>query len=137
MDLEQQTLIAKQVPPIWLKILVIFLIGLGIFFRFAHLGQKGIWFDEAFTSVAISGYTVPEVRQFVFNERLIPVAALDKYQHLNPDRGFNDTVRYLITKDPQHPPLYYSMVRLWAQVFGDSVAQVRSLSATISYHFTN
>ncbi len=131
MNLEKQTPIAKQIPPIWLKILVIFLIGLGIFFRFAHLGQKAIWYDEAFTSLAISGHTVAEVRQEVFNEGVIPVAALDKYQHLNPDRGVNDTVRYLITSDPQHPPLYYAMVRLWAQVFGDSAAKVRSLSAAI------
>jgi uncharacterized membrane protein len=132
MNLEKQTPIAKQNPPIWLKILVIFLIGVGIFFRFAHLGQKAIWYDEAFTFLAISGHTVAEVRQGVFNERVIPVATLDKYQHLNPDRGVNDTVRYLMTSDPQHPPLYYALVRLWAQVFGDSTARVRSLSAAIS-----
>jgi len=106
--------------------------GVGIFFRFAHLGQKAIWYDEAFTSLAISGHTVAEVRQEISNERVIPVAALDKYQHLNPDRGINYTVRYLMTSDPQHPPLYYAMVRLWAQVFGDSAAGVRSLSAAIS-----
>ncbi|GAX42414.1 hypothetical protein NIES4075_34150 [Tolypothrix sp. NIES-4075] len=131
MNPEKPSTIVKQIPPIWLKILVIFLIGLGIFFRFAHLGQKAIWYDEAFTSLAISGHTVSEVRQEVFNERIIPVAALDKYQHLNPDRGIDDTVRYLITSDPQHPPLYYAMVRLWAQVFGDSPARLRSLSAAI------
>ncbi|MBN3948004.1 MAG: glycosyltransferase family 39 protein [Nostoc sp. NMS7] len=132
MNVEKQTPITKQNPPIWLKILVIFMIGVGIFFRFAHLGQKAIWYDEAFTSLAISGHTVAEVRQEVFNERVIPVAALDKYQHLNPDRGVNDTVHYLITSDPQHPPLYYAMVRLWTQVFGDSPDGVRSLSAVIS-----
>jgi len=132
MNLEKQTPIAKQNPPIWLKVLVIFLIGLGFFFRFAHLGQKAIWYDEAFTLLAISGHTVTEVQQEVLNEGVIPVAALDKYQHLNPDRGINDTVRYLMTSDPQHPPLYYTVVRLWAQVFGDSTASVRSLSAAIS-----
>ncbi|MGF1937277.1 MAG: glycosyltransferase family 39 protein [Nostoc sp. ChiQUE02] len=132
MNLEKQTPIDKQNPPIWLKVLVIFLVGLGIFFRFSHLGQKAIWYDEAFTSLAISGHTVAEVQQEVLNEGIIPVAALDKYQHLNPDRGVNDTVRYLITSDPQHPPLYYTVVRLWAQVFGDSAAGVRSLSAVIS-----
>jgi uncharacterized membrane protein len=114
MNLEKRTPIAKQNPPIWLKILVIFLIGVGIFFRFAHLDQKAIWYDEAFTSLAISGHTVAEVRQEVSNERVIPVAALDKYQHLNPDRSVNDTVRYLMTSDPQHPPLYYAAVRFSA-----------------------
>ncbi|MDJ0732658.1 MAG: glycosyltransferase family 39 protein [Nostocaceae cyanobacterium] len=43
-----------------------------------------------------------------------------------------DTVNYLITSDPQHPPLYYVMARLWTQVFGDSPTGVRSLSAIMS-----
>ena len=132
MNLEKKTSIAKLIPPIWLKILVILMIGLGIFFRFAHLGQKAIWYDEVFTSLAISGHTVAEVQQEVFNESIIPITALDKYQHLNPDRGINETVRYLITSDPQHPPLYYVMLRLWVQVFGDSSVGLRSLSAAIS-----
>ncbi|MEH2122773.1 glycosyltransferase family 39 protein [Nostoc sp.] len=132
MNLEKQTSIAKLIPPILLKILVILMIGLGIFFRFAHLGQKAIWYDEVFTSLAISGHTVAEVQQEVFNENIIPITALDKYQHLNPDRGINETVRYLITSDPQHPPLYYVMLRLWVQVFGDSSVGLRSLSAAIS-----
>ena len=132
MNLEKKTSIAKLISPIWLKILVILMIGLGIFFRFAHLGQKAIWYDEVFTSLAISGHTVAEVQQEVFNESIIPITALDKYQHLNPDRGINETVRYLITSDPQHPPLYYVMLRLWVQVFGDSSVGLRSLSAAIS-----
>ncbi|MEG4810822.1 glycosyltransferase family 39 protein [Microcoleus sp. F8-D3] len=131
MLLEKQTPIAKPNPPIWLKVLVICLIGIGIFFRFAHLGQKAIWYDEAFTLLAVSGHTVTEVQQEVLDEGVIPVAALDKYQHINPDRGVSNTVRYLMTSDPQHPPLYYTVVRLWAQVFGDSTAGVRSLSAAI------
>ncbi|MEG4939367.1 glycosyltransferase family 39 protein [Microcoleus sp. F4-D5] len=132
MNLEKLTPIAKPNAPIWLKVLVIFLIGIGIFFRFAHLGQKAIWYDEAFTLLAVSGHTVTEVQQEVLDEGVIPVAALDKYQHINPDRGVSNTVRYLMTSDPQHPPLYYTVVRLWAQAFGDSTAGVRSLSAAIS-----
>lgn len=126
-----QLLEGKQ-PPTWFKILVICLLVLAIFFRFAHPGQRVYWYDEAFTSLAISGHTVAEVKQEVFNQHIISVSALDKYQHINPDRGVADTIRYLITSDPQHPPLYYSMVRLWAQIFGDSPAGVRSLSAVIS-----
>lgn len=131
--MDKPQLLAKVKSPAWLKILVIILIGIGIFFRFAHLGQKLYWGDETFTSLAISGYTLAEVRQEVFNHQgTIYVTTLDKYQHINPERGVADTVRYLMTSDPQHPPLYYVMVRLWAQVFGDSPAGVRSLSALIS-----
>ncbi len=135
--MDKLQLLAKSNPPTWLKILVISLIGLGIFFRFTHLGQKVYWYDEIATSLAISGHTLTEVKQEVFsnwgnNQGVIPVITLDKYQHINPDRSVADTVRYLISSDPQHPPLYYVMVRLWAQVFGDFPAGVRSLSAVIS-----
>ncbi|MEH1951642.1 MAG: glycosyltransferase family 39 protein [Nostoc sp.] len=135
--MDKLQLLAKSNPPNWLKILVISLIGLGIFFRFTHLGQKVYWYDETATSLAISGHSLAEVKQEFFsnwdnNEGLIPVITLNKYQRINPDRNVADTVRYLITSDPQHPPLYYVIVRLWAQVFGDLPAGVRSLSAVIS-----
>jgi uncharacterized membrane protein len=131
--MEKSQLLASSNPPTWLKILVIILIGLGIFFRFAHLGQKTYCCDESWTSVAISGHTVAELRQEVsHHQSTIPITTFDKYQHINPDRGVADTLNYLITSDPQHPPLYYVMVRLWAQVFGDSPTGVRSLSALIS-----
>ncbi|MEH2147951.1 glycosyltransferase family 39 protein [Nostoc sp.] len=130
-------MLARSNPSTWLKFLVISLIGLGIFFRFTHLGQKVYWYDETATSLAISGHSLAEVKQEFFsnldnNEGVIPVITLDKYQRINPDRNVADTVHYLITSDPQHPPLYYVMVRLWAQVFGDLPAGVRSLSAVIS-----
>lgn len=135
--MDKLQLLTKSNPPTWLKILVISLICVGIFFRFSHLGQKVYWYDESATSLAISGHTLAEVKQEVFNnwdnkKDLILVNTLDKYQHVNSDRYVVDTVRYLITSDPQHPPLYYVMVRLWAQVFGDLPAGVRSLSAVIS-----
>ncbi|MCW5314110.1 dolichyl-phosphate-mannose--protein mannosyltransferase [Nostoc sp. KVJ3] len=135
--MDKPQLLTKSHPPTWLKILVITLIGLGIFFRFTHLGQKVYWYDEIATSLAISGHTLAEVKQEVFsnlgnNQGVIPAITLNKYQHINPDRFVVDTVRYLITSDPQHPPLYYVMVRLWAQVFGDFPTGVRSLSAAIS-----
>ncbi|MCV3217370.1 glycosyltransferase family 39 protein [Plectonema radiosum NIES-515] len=131
--MDKPQLLASSNPPTWLKILVIIIIGLGIFFRFAHLGQKIYCCDESWTSVAISGHTVAELRQEVSHHQgTIPITTFDKYQHINPEHGVADTVNYLITSDPQHPPLYYVMVRLWAQVFGDSPTGVRSLSALIS-----
>ncbi|MEH2315604.1 glycosyltransferase family 39 protein [Nostoc sp.] len=131
--MDKPQLLEKANPPTWLKILVIILIELGIFFRFAHLGQKTYCCDESWTSVAISGHTVAELKQEVSNHQgTIPITTFDKYQYINADHGVADTVNYLITSDPQHPPLYYVMVRLWAQVFGDSPTGVRSLSALIS-----
>lgn len=126
-------LITKTNPPTWLKILVIILIGFSIFFRFTNLGQKIYCGDENWTSVAISGHTVAELqKELSQHPGTIPITTFDKYQHISPQRGVADTVNYLITSDPQHPPLYYVMVRLWASVFGDSPTGVRSLSAIIS-----
>ena len=131
--MNQSQLLTKTNPPSWLKILVIIFMGLSIFCRFTNLGQKIYSSDENWTSVAISGHTLNELKQEVSqNQGIIPISNFDKYQHINLDRGVADTVNYLITSDPQHPPLYYVMVRLWAQVFGDSPAGVRSLSAVIS-----
>ncbi|MBE9069956.1 glycosyltransferase [Leptolyngbya cf. ectocarpi LEGE 11479] len=120
-------------PPIRFKIFVIILIALGTFFRFTHLDQKAFCGDEPWTALAISGHTVAEVRQEINDHRNpFSISALDTYQHLNPDRGVGSTINYLVTSDPQHPPLYYAIVRLWAQLLGDSPAALRSLSALIS-----
>ncbi len=131
--MNQSQLLTKTNPPIWLKVVVIILIGLAILFRFSNLGEKIYCSDENWTSVAISGHTLAELQQEVSHSKdIIPITTLNKYQHINPDRDVADTVNYLITSDPHHPPLYYVMVRLWAQVFGDSPTGVRSLSAIIS-----
>ncbi|MEC4885098.1 MAG: glycosyltransferase family 39 protein [Scytonema sp. PMC 1070.18] len=131
--MNQPQLLTKATPPNWLKVLVIILIGCSIFFRFAYLEKKIYCCDEAWTSVAISGHKVAELKQEISDHQsIIPITTFDKYQHINPEHGVADTVNYLITSDPQHPPLYYVMVRLWAQLFGDSPAGVRSLSALIS-----
>jgi uncharacterized membrane protein len=131
--MNQPQLLTKANPQNWLKVLVIILIGFSIFFRFAYLEKKIYCCDESWTSVAISGHTVAELQQEISqHQSIIPMTTFDQYQHINPERGVADTVNYLITSDPQHPPLYYVMVRLWAQIFGDSPAGVRSLSALIS-----
>jgi uncharacterized membrane protein len=109
------------------KFLIVTVLALGLFFRFANLDQKIYWYDEAFTSLRISGYT-----EKVFNGREINVSDLQKFQHLNPERGLIDTVKGLATEEPQLPPLYFVILRFWVELFGDSVAVTRSLSAVIS-----
>jgi len=129
---QTQTL-AKTTAPLWLKILVITIVSLSIFFRFTNLGQKIYCGDESWTSVAISGHTLNELKQEISDsEGVVPITIFNKYQHINTDRNVGDTVNYLVTSDPQHPPLYYVMVRIWVQIFGDSPTGIRSLSAVIS-----
>jgi uncharacterized membrane protein len=120
-------------PPTWLRFLVIVLLILGIFFRFANLGQKVYWHDEVFTSLRLAGYTAEEdLKQHLFNGTVLSVKDLQKYQYPAPETTFMDTVRALIIEDPQHPPLYYALARFWMKLFGNSVATIRSVSALIS-----
>ncbi len=119
-------------PQPWLRFLIIVILVMGIFFRFANLDQKLYWNDEVITSLRISGYTWTEMFQQDFDGRVISIEDLRKYQRINPEKGLIDTVKGLAEEEPQLPPLYFVMVRFWAQWFGNSVAVTRSLSAFIS-----
>ena len=105
---------------------------MGIFFRFVNLERKVYWHDEAYTSLRISGYTSAEVKQHLFKGDVISAEDLQKYQRPNSEKSLIDTVKTLIVEDSHHPPLYYILVRLWAQAFSHSVPVTRALSALIS-----
>lgn len=132
MEIKQKFSQAGWLPPIWLRFLVIVVLALGIFFRFVNLDKKVYWHDEAITSLHLSGYKWPEVRERVFNGRVIEVKELQKYQYPNPERDLMDTINTLIVEDPQHPPIYYVMARLSVLLFGNSITAVRGVSALIS-----
>ncbi|NER51394.1 MAG: hypothetical protein F6J92_32960 [Symploca sp. SIO1A3] len=119
-------------PQAWLFLLFTILLVLGIFFRFVNLEQKIYWHDEVVTSFRIAGYYGQEFLQESFDGSVVSVADLQQYQQLNPEKSLQDLIKSLATEDPQHPPLYYIMVRFWVQLWGDSVAVTRSLSAIIS-----
>ncbi|MFE1747935.1 glycosyltransferase family 39 protein [Coleofasciculus sp. H7-2] len=114
-----------------IRFLVIIVLILGIFFRFANLDRKVYQHDEAFTSMRISGYSKPEVQQQLFDGRVISVEDLQKYQRPNSEKDLIDTIQVL-AQYPEHPPLYYVIARFWVQCFGSSVAVTRSLGALIS-----
>ncbi len=121
-----------KLAPSWLRFLIVVLLVVGIFFRFVNLDGKVYWHDETYTSLRISGYTEKEVRQQIFNGRVITGKYFDKYQRPAEEKGLSDTIKSLAIEDPQHPPLYYIIARLWVQIFGNSVTAIRSLSALIS-----
>ena len=115
-----------------IKILFLVLLMLGIFFRFVNLDKRIYWHDEAITSLQISGHTQKEFIQQEFNGQIITPEDLQKYQRISPGKSLTDTINALATETPEHTPLYYIMLRLWTQTFGNSVAIIRSLSALIS-----
>src|SRR5436190_1394843 len=113
-------------------ILITVLLALGLFFRFANLDKKIYWLDEMITSFRVSGYSAKELKQGFFASREITVQDIQKYQRFHPERGLLDVIGSLAAEDPKHPPLYFVVVRLWADLFGDSTGAIRSLSAFIS-----
>ncbi|HLO48382.1 MAG TPA: glycosyltransferase family 39 protein [Kamptonema sp.] len=116
---------------IWLRPLFIVILILGIFFRFVNLDRKVYWYDETITSLRLAGYTKAEFTEQV-GSRIIDIETLQKYQRINAERGVVDTVKALAIGNPEQPPLYYAIARFWVQLFGDSIAVTRSLSAAIS-----
>ena len=118
--------------PSWLRFLIIFLLAMGILFRFFNLDGKVYWQDETYASLRISGYTVNEAKQQLFNNRVIGGESFAQFQGANSEKSLNDTIMSLAKQDAYHPPLYYIIARLWMEIFGNSVTAIRSLSACIS-----
>jgi uncharacterized membrane protein len=114
------------------KFLFIVVLIIGIFFRFVHLDRKVYWSDETWTSLHVSGYTEEDLKSKTLNGQEIKLEELQQYQRTNPEKTAVDLVINMANQDPQHPPLYYLLTRLWTQRFGNSVAATRSLSALIS-----
>ena len=116
----------------WLRFLIVVVLVLGIFFRFANLGQKVYSLDESYTSLRLSGYTESELIEQVADGKVRNIKYLQKYQRINSEKTVVDTVKGLALEEPQIAPLYFIATRFWVQLFGDSVAVTRSMSAVFS-----
>ncbi|PMB22033.1 hypothetical protein CEN45_13215, partial [Fischerella thermalis CCMEE 5198] len=118
--------------PRWLQFFIVVLVIFGIFFRFVNIDGKVYSLGETDTLLRISGYTTTQVKQQLFNGKVINKQAFAKFQSLNPEKNFGDTIKSLAIDNPRHPPFYYLLTRFWVQLFGDSITTIRSLSAVIS-----
>jgi uncharacterized membrane protein len=116
----------------WLLSLLAIAILLGIGFRFFELDRKLYWHDEAYTSIRAAGFTRQEIDDELFQNRIIPAPELQKYQRIKPGSTAADTINSLALEDPQHPPLYFLMARIWMQEFGSSLTASRTLPAILS-----
>jgi len=113
------------------RLLIIVLLVLGIFFRFANLEQKPYWGDESLTSQRISGYTNQDFQAIVLQGNKMKAVEVQDYQRPHSKRDLMDAINALV-KHGEHPPLYYLMARFWMQLFQNVVTTPRSLSAVIS-----
>jgi uncharacterized membrane protein len=108
------------------------LICLGVFFRFYHLDKKIFWMDEAASALRIAGYSQADLHAQTQRQKLWTSAELQKFQHIRRDFDLRDALRVLSKDAPQHTPLFYLLLRLWAGAFGDSVWALRVLPALLS-----
>lgn len=114
-----------------LKILICFLLAIGIFFRCYNIDSKIYWHDEVYTSIRTAGYNGQEIVSKAFNGEIINPRDLVKYQSLSAEKTWGDTLEKLL-EHPEHPPLYYLLSRGWQVLFGSSIAATRSLSVVFS-----
>lgn len=115
---------------LWFLLAII--LTLGVFFRLTNLDTKVYWGDETVTSLRVSGHTLGELKQKAFQGEAIPVSDLQQYQYPNSEKNILDTITGLAAEEPQHPPIYFVLTKLWVHLFGNSIAVTRSFSALIS-----
>lgn len=108
--------------------LLIGVVGIGIVLRCINLEQKPYWFDETYTLLRVSGYTEQDVVQELFRGQIIEAGNFLKYQTLSTHQAFVETITGLAKEEPQLPPLYFLVAKVWAQCFGSSKSVMRSLS---------
>jgi len=103
---------------------------LGVLFRFVSLGAPLFWQDEAYTALRVTGHT-NAAYQRIFDGRVHSVAEVRSFVTLDPARGVADVARALAAEEPQHPPGFYVLDRLWIGSFGSTPAGFRGLSALL------
>ena len=119
--------VPNQPKTAWLLALAL---ALGLLFRLVNLEQKVFWVDEVLTALRIAGYTRAEVTQQLSNSLPHLPADLLAYQQLG-SRGLPEAMQ-AFRQSPEHAPLYFLLLRLWAEIFGSSVLALRSFSVVCS-----
>lgn len=115
-----------------MRFLLIIVLVMGICFRFTNLGTKVYWYDEGFTSLRIAGFTEATAVETLRQAGETTVAAIQQFQTIKPGSTFRHTLQSLAAEDPQHPPLFYTLARFWAQVFGTNIEVIRGFAAIAS-----
>lgn len=109
------------------------LIG-GCWFRFANIGGRLYWFDEAMTSMVVSTTSAQELSAKM-NSLANQFVTFKTFRELIPEKPENgpvEVIEFLKEIDPHHSPIFYSAENLWAQVFGMSPKSLRAFSALLS-----
>ena len=117
----------------WVFLLVIFLSLLGIFFRFSNLDIKFPWMDECITQVRVSDYSYVTTDNFPDTEvKPISVKTLKSLMEERPRQSFVQYFQNKLSKESEHPPLYYLFAEGIAKLSNNKLENLRRISAYIS-----
>ncbi len=119
---------AGQRSYVWAASVIILLLIFGSYLRFHDNNHKLFWYDEVHSALWYSGHNLQESFAELAG-REVGVEELRDVQRLDQDSDLRSVVETIIGRDPQHTPLYYLALNLWAKVTGDSIGALRSLSA--------
>ncbi len=108
------------------------LVLLGLILRLYGLEQKIVWHDEVATRVLAAGSTMAAQMQGLYHAQVMTVDQVLQYQQVQPGTSVLALITDLARHDPQHPPLYYVLAKVWVDLFGDSVYALRTLSVLFS-----
>ncbi|MBW4471692.1 MAG: glycosyltransferase family 39 protein [Stenomitos rutilans HA7619-LM2] len=108
------------------------LLVLAVCFRVIHLDRKVYWHDEAYTSMVITARPGNYLSRGLFQNTVVKPADLLAYQHFVPTLSLTDMIARKGVEDAQHPPLYYILLRFWAEVWGTSPTVTRGFTALLS-----
>lgn len=104
------------------------LLGLGLGLRLCGLEAQILWHDEIYTKFFVSGHRAAEWKAALFTGQILDVSEVLAFQTHSEDKGLIATVLGLAHDEPQHPPLYYALLRVWIMWFGDGTGAIRMLS---------
>ncbi|NEP84738.1 MAG: hypothetical protein F6K39_45535 [Okeania sp. SIO3B3] len=116
----------------WLRVLIIIILILGIYFRFINIDRKVYWHDEIITSVRIAGYTKENFSDILKKSGVIDSENLQQYLNIDSNKTFISTINSLATENPEQVPIYFVLLRWWVKLFDNSIGVIRSFSAVIS-----
>ena len=113
-------------------VLVAGLVLFGVCLRLYGLEQKIVWHDEVATRVLAAGATMAAQMQGLYNSQVVAVSQVLQYQQVQQATSVLSLIGDLARHDPQHPPLYYLLAKVWVDLWGDSVYVLRTLSVLFS-----
>ena len=113
-------------------VLVVGLVLFGVLLRLYGLEEKIFWHDEVATRVLAAGATMAAQMQGLYHGQVMAVSQVLQYQQVQHATSVLALIVDLARHDPQHPPLYYLLAKLWVDLWGDSVYVLRTLSVLFS-----